>query len=292
MGWTNIRPMSLRLGLVQPIAHHPPDDERNVADAVAAIARLAKQGAHVVMFPETYPGPWRMPARFNPTEAMAAAAKEHRVCVEFGTLEPIDESAGTAYNTLVLALADGTTHAYRRTHPPGPWLYTGGKDWEFQYVAADDDYTVVPTEHGVFGQAMCSEVYVPEVARALALRGAEVLFMPAGTDKRKLWSTWRTLLWARAIENIAIVVSTQNMWDRSERGLALVATPEEIIFESTEPGEFVIDVDLARVRAMRADVDGVASGTVYASKAGLLTQWQRPEMYRKFLPAESASRTR
>lgn len=284
--------MSFTLGLVQPIAHHPPEDERNVADAVAAIARLAKQGANVVMFPETYPGPWRMPARFNPTAAMAAVAKEYGVCVEFGTLEPIDESAGTAYNTLVLALPDGTTRAYRRTHPPGPWLYTGGKDWEFQYVAADDDYTVVTTQHGVFGQAMCSEVYVPEVARALALRGAEVLFMPAGTDKRKLWSTWRTLLWARAIENIAIVVSTQNMWDRSERGLAIVATPEEVIFESTEVGEFIVDIDLERVRAMRADVDGVESGTVYASKAGLLTQWQRPEMYRKFLPAEPASRTR
>jgi predicted amidohydrolase len=284
--------MSFTLALVQPIAHHPPDDERNVGDALAAIARLAKQGAGVIMFPETYPGPWRMPARFNPTAAILAAAKEHGVYVEFGTLEPIDEQAGTAYNTLVLAMPDGTAHTYRRTHPPGPWLYSGGKDWEFQYVAADDDYAVIPTGHGVFGQAMCSEVYVPEVARALALRGAEVLLMPAGTDKRKLWSTWRTLLWARAIENIAVVATTQNLWNRSERGLALVATPEEIIFESTEPGEFIVEIDLERVRAMRADVDGVGSGTVYASKAGLLTQWQRPEMYRKFFPAESASRTR
>ena len=281
--------MSFKLALVQPIAHHPPDDERNVADAVAAIARLAARGADVVIFPETYPGPWRMPARFDPTGAIVEAAKAHGVCVEFGTLEPIDERTGTAHNTLVFALADGTTHVYRRTHPPGPWLYTGGRDWEFQYVAADDDYAVVPTPHGIFAQAMCSEVYVPEVARALALRGAEVIFMPAGTDKRKLWETWRTLLWARAIENIAVVVTTQNLWSHRERGMALVATPEQILFESAEAGEFLIDIDLERVRAMRADVDGVESGTVYASKAGLLTQWQRPEMYQKFLPAETAS---
>ena len=281
--------MSFRLALVQPLAHHPPDDERNVADAVAAIARLAAKGANVIVFPETYPGPWRMPARFNPTAALTAAAKQHGVIVEFGTLEPLDESKGTAHNTLVLALGDGSTHVYRRTHPPGPWLYTGGKDWEFQYVEADDDYAVVPTEYGVFAQAMCSEVYVPEVARAYALRGAEVIFMPAGTDKRRLFDTWRTLLWARAIENIAVVVTTQNMWHERERGLALVATPEEILFESEKPGEFIVEVDLERVRAMRADRDGVDSGTVYASKAGLLSQWQRPEMYRKFLPADAAA---
>lgn len=286
--------MAFKLALVQPIAHHPPDDDKNVADAVAAIARLAARGANVIVFPETYPGPWRMPARFNPTAALAAAAKQHGVIVEFGTLEPLDERAGTAHNTLVLALPDGSTRVYRRTHPPGPWLYTGGPDWEFQYVAADDDYAVVETQYGVFAQAMCSEVYVPEVARAYALRGAEIILMPAGTDKRKLWSTWRTLLWARAIENIALVVTTQNMWHAGERGMALVATPEEILFESTEPGEFIVDVDLERIRAMRADVDGVngESGTVYASKAGLLSQWQRPEMYRKFIPAEPAARGR
>lgn len=280
--------MAFKLALVQPIAHHPPDDERNVGDAVASIERLAARGANVIVFPETYPGPWRMPARFNPTEALAAAARQYGVCVEFGTLEPLDERDGTAHNTLVLALADGSTHVYRRTHPPGPWLYTGGPDWEFQYVAADGDYTIVNLEYGKFAQAMCSEVYVPEVARAYALRGAEVILMPAGTDKRKLWETWRTLLWARAIENIAVVATTQNLWHAGERGMALVATPEEILFESTQPGEFVIDIDLERIRAMRAARDGVESGTIYASKAGLLSQWQRPEMYRKFIPEEAS----
>ena len=279
--------MSFKLALVQPLAHRPPEDERNVADAVAAIGRLAANGADVVVFPETYPGPWRMPATFDPTSAIVGAAKQHGAYVQFGTLEPIDEREGTAHNTLVFARPDGSTHVYRRTHPPGPWLYTGGPDWEFQYVEADDEFAVISTDIGSFGQAMCSEVYVPEVARALALRGAEIILMPAGTDKRKLWSTWRTLLWARAIENIAIVVTTQNLWTPQERGMALVATPEEIIFETTEPGEFIVDVDLGRVRAMRADRDGVDSGTTYASKAGLLSQWQRPEMYRKFYPAES-----
>ena len=93
---------------------------------------------------------------------------------------------------------------------------------------------------------------MPEVTRALALRGAELIFMPAGTDKGKLWASWRNLIWSRAIENLAIVVTTQNLFSHAERGLAMVAAPEEILFESTAAGLFVVDVSLERAREMRA----------------------------------------
>src|SRR5437870_4768469 len=133
--------------------------------------------------------------------------------------------------------------------------------------------------------AMCSEVYMPEVSRALALRGAELIFMPAGKDKGKLWATWRTLIWARAIENLAIVVTTQNLFDHSERGLAMVASPEEILFESTIAGTTVVDVSLERVRYLRATRDVVGSSDHCAVKQGLLgPQWQRPDLYDTFYP--------
>ena len=200
--------------------------------------------------------------------------------VVFGTLEPIDATAATAYNLICMAYPDGRAPArYRRTHPNGPWIYTGGNAWEFQYVPGDE-FPVFDTVHGKVGLAMCSEVYVPEVTRALALRGAELIFMPAGKDKNTLWATWRTLIWARAIENLALVVTTQNLFDHSERGLAMVAAPEEIMFESTAAGMTVVDVDLARVRYLRATRDEVGSSDNCAAKQGLLgPQWQRPELY-------------
>ena len=33
--------MTFRIAIVQPISHRPPEDERNVADAVRAIERAA-----------------------------------------------------------------------------------------------------------------------------------------------------------------------------------------------------------------------------------------------------------
>ena len=281
--------MTFRIAVVQPISHRPGDDERNVADAVRTIERAAGEGAHFVCFPETYPGPWRMPATFDPTAALAEAAAKHGVHAVFGTIEPIDAkatgNAASAYNLIVMAYPDGRAPVrYRRTHPNGPWIYTGGRSWEFQYVAGDD-FPVFDTVHGKVGLAMCSEVYMPEVSRALALRGAELIFMPAGVDKNRLWATWRTLIWARAIENLAIVVTTQNLFDHAQRGLAMVAAPEEILFESTVAGLSIVDVSLDRVRQLRSSRDEVGSSASCAAKQGVLgPQWQRPELYDAFYP--------
>ena len=283
--------MSFKLALVQPMSHRPPDDDQNVADAILAVEQAAEQGAAVVAFPETYPGPWRMPAHFDSHAAMIEVARRCGVYVQYGTLEPLDEAAGTAHNLLMLARPDGRAPGkYRRTHPPGPWIYTGGDYWEFQYVAGDD-FPVFETELGTFGLAMCSEVYMPEVSRALALRGADIIFLPAGVDKRRLWASWRNLIWSRSIENLAVVTTTQNLFDLSQRGLAMVATPEEVIFESTRAGMFLVDIDLERIRDLRAQQDGVGSSAVNGAKAGILTQWQRPELYEKLLPSAQVVRS-
>ena len=54
--------MTFRIAVVQPLSHRPGEDAANVADAVQHVERAARDGAAFVCFPETYPGPWRMPA--------------------------------------------------------------------------------------------------------------------------------------------------------------------------------------------------------------------------------------
>lgn len=273
--------MSIRLAVVQPVTNRPPDDFLNVRDAIDYVEKAAGNGAHIVAFPESYPGPWRMPASFDAIEPMVKIATDCNVYVQFGTLEPINSATGEAHQLSVLAYPDGRSPAiYRRTCPPGPWIYTGGV-WEFQYVAADE-LPVFATEHGTIGMGICSEVYMPEVCRALALQGAEIIFLPAGIAKPELWETWRTLVWARAIENLAVVVTTQNLFSTKELGLAMVATPERILLQSVASGICYAEFDLDEVRRLRSEEDGLASKN--RAKAGVLTQWQRPELWRKVFP--------
>jgi hypothetical protein len=75
------------------------------------------------------------------------------------------------------------------------------------------------------------------------------------------------------------VVTTQNMFSHEERGLAMVASPEEILFESTAVGRTFVDVSLDRVRYLRATRDVPGSSDQFAAKQGVLgPQWQRPEL--------------
>ncbi len=281
---------SFNIAVVQPHSNAPPDDYKNVDAAVRWIGRAAGEGADFVCFPESYPGPWRMPAGYDPSARIAEAAHKHAVHVVFGTMEPIDNVKRTAYNLTCMAYPDGRVPVrYRRTHPNGPWIYssrTGGSGvWEFEWVPGDD-FPVFETIHGKVGLGMCSEVYMPEVSRALALRGAEIIFLPAGlSGGGNLWETWHTLLRARAIENLALVVSTRNIFDpATERGLAIIAGPERTHFESTNVGMTVVEVSLDRVRELRAGWDGNDKTPFCGTKQGLLSQWQRPEMYDGIFP--------
>src|ERR1700722_1542011 len=111
--------MTFRIAVVQPLCPLPGHDENNVAEAVQHVERSAAEGAHFVCFPETYPGPWRMPVHFDPTAAMAEAAARRKVHVVFGTIEPISHKDATAYNLICMAYPDGQVVRYRRTHPKG-----------------------------------------------------------------------------------------------------------------------------------------------------------------------------
>ena len=243
--------MTFRIALVQPICHPPGSDERNVSDAVKAVARAAGEGAQFVCFPETYPGPWRMPASFDPTRAGRGGGKAQNSCC-FGTISPVRPGGSDRAQSHLHGVSRRTR---ARALPPhaSQWsmdLY--GRDRVGIPVGSWQRFPRV--RHGARQGRACDvqRVYMPEVCRALALRGAELIFMPAGKDKRKLWATWRALIWARAIENLALVVTTQNLFNHSERGLAMVAAPEEILFECTIAGTSIIDVSLDRVRYLRA----------------------------------------
>ena len=70
--------MTFRIAVVQPIANPIGEDEKNVADAVSFIARAKAEGADFVCFPETYPGPWRMPATLRSDAAHCRSRRQAR----------------------------------------------------------------------------------------------------------------------------------------------------------------------------------------------------------------------
>lgn len=263
--------------------------ERNLEGAAGYVRAAAQQGAQLVCLPETYPGEWREPVTRTPVTALQRMAAENAVYLVGGFAEPVDGDTSRCYNTLALIAPDGTeVGRYRRTVPShAPWLYRGGAYWDFDWVPADD-LPVFQTDIGTVGLLVCSEIYAPEQARILALKGAELILLPAGLTGPvrdpagyggALYQTWRTLAWARAIENLAYTALCSNVARDGGQGIAMVCSPEDIVLEQNGEGVHVADVDLERVRWLRAEQDRTVPGeSPWRTKPGVLRDWRRKEV--------------
>lgn len=251
----------------------------NVARAVRYIEDAAGQGAHILCLPETYPGPWTPPLDYDALPALQQGARENGMYVAAGLIEPVPGKPDWYYTSHVLIDAQGQiVGTYRRTTPTGPWLYRGSFFWDFNWQEANE-LPVFETAWGKVGLAICSEVYLPEVCRLLALQGAEFIFLPAGVPKGAMWETWRTLIFARAIENLCFTATCQNLFKPADRGLAMICSPEKIILESTGAGVFVADCDLDRLRFLRETEDSWDFPGPKSCKPGIFKQWYRPELH-------------
>jgi 5-aminopentanamidase len=281
--------MKIRLAAVQPRSYGGTEEERNAADALTWMERAADKGADLVVFPEGYPGPTNPANHFDAFTPLADKARALGVHVVAGRIEPAPD--GRYYVTLHLIDDTGATAGvYRRTSPVGPYVYHDLDIWQVDYVESHDPPAVVPTRLGRIGMLVCSEVYVPELSRLLALQDADVIVYPAGGAINELLPTWRTLLWARAIENLVYTAACQNFYAAEEKGVGQIAAPERILAASDEPGIIVSDLDLDRLEYLRKEDERIDFPKPYETIPGV-PRWRRPDLYRALVEEAKAAAT-
>jgi predicted amidohydrolase len=169
----------------------PDDGAAFVAAARAHVGRLALQDAELVLFPTT---PSRFRAAYAHDEVipgMSEIAARSNVCVCFTVWEPDADG----HRAMYLVGPRGVMAKHYQTHkPPGP---------RFESMPMGDDVSpVANTPIGKVGLMLAAEGYVPEVARSLMLRGAEILLW-AGDDPR---GAMLPFVRTRAEENRVFVV--------------------------------------------------------------------------------------
>ena len=105
------------------------------------------------------------------------------------------------------------------------------------------------------GFAICYDVRFPQLFRAEALAGAEVLTVPAAFTRQTGEAHWHVLLRARAIENGAFVIAAAQGGlhedGRETYGHSLIVDPwGRILAEADhdEPGVIVAEIDTALSR--------------------------------------------
>jgi len=105
---------------------------------------------------------------------------------------------------------------------------------------------------------ICYDIRFPELARKLALNGAQLLFVPAEWPHPRLHH-WRTLLTARAIENQMYVIACNRVGQSGETsffGHSMIITPwGEIVAEADESEQIVTaEIDLELVAKVRSTI--------------------------------------
>jgi predicted amidohydrolase len=235
------------------------DKPRNVARAVELLGEAAGRGADLVVLPEffnveyfaqhrdykylDYAEPLSGPSI---TEVAAAAARHH-IWTVATILER--EKAGFFYDTAVLIDREGRVHGtYRKTHPAAVYSL------EKIYFRFGSHFPVFDVEGWPVGILICYDTFFPEVARTLALRGAELLVAPFAAPKHSMWRQLHTI---RAFENGCFLVVCNKVGQEDEwrfSGESLVATPsaELPLVASDECDEVgVVELDRSLVDTWR-----------------------------------------
>ncbi|HEY8172366.1 MAG TPA: carbon-nitrogen hydrolase family protein, partial [Dehalococcoidia bacterium] len=195
-----------RIAVVQ--ASLPADGTQFVQFARAHVERLVLQDADVALFPAT---PSRLRAAYDHdavVRGMSRVAVDTGVAVAFTVSEG---AGGTGRRVMYLIGPRGIMLQHYQTHkPPGP---------RFESMPLGDEPCPVAHTHvGRVGLIIAAEGFVPEVARSLMLRGAELLLWSADTPGSALRVFART----RAEENRVYVACAAAA---SADGGALIVDP-------------------------------------------------------------------
>lgn len=274
--------MTIRIAAVQPRTFGMEDEAKNLDAALGYIDQAADAGARFVCLPEMYPGPVHPSVDFD-TSALYEKAAERQVYVIRGKREPV----GDRHNVCAELIGPDGNRAgfYRRTTPEAPYIYRDLDDWSIDYTPADE-LPVFDTDYGKIGILICSEVYVPELARVLVLQGAKIIFYPSGGQINELMGSWRVMLQARAIENLIYTVACQNMYG-VEEGVGMICGPEGVLAQDVGEAVIIADLDMDRLQWLRDEEEKLEMPKKYSVVPGTL-RWRRPELYGSLVAPPSA----
>jgi len=215
---------------------------------------------------ETIPG--------DVTDRIGKKAKE-RGCYIAGNLYERDSDwPGRLFNTSFIVSPEGNVVLkYRKNNGPNNLntTYTGPGDVYSEYTeryGEDSMFPVVETEIGRMACLTCTDVVFPEMARCLALKGAEILIHPTAEPYAPEGESWDILRRARAYENLCYFLSVNagafvgsNRPTSGYRGMTqLIDYMGRVQAVTESPGEAVItgmvDVDNLRWERTRMTDSG------------------------------------
>lgn len=200
------------------------DKEGNVDRAEAMVHRAADAGAQIILLQELFETPYFCIDVQEKHFDLASTVEENTTIKRFQALArerelviPVSffERAGLVfYNAVVVIDADGSIAGhYRKSHIPDFPAY----EEKYYFSPGDTGFMAIATRYARIGIAICWDQWYPEAARAMVLKGAEVLFYPTAIGSEiyqpELDSKdhWQMVMRGHSAANVVPVVASNRI---------------------------------------------------------------------------------
>ncbi len=252
------------------------DMASNIAKTEAFVREAARRGAQIVLPSELFQGiyfctrqdpKWfetAFPAHEHPcVQHLAKIARELEVVIPISFFE---KDGPRYYNSVAIADADGKIlGVYRKSHiPDGP-----GYQEKYYFRPGDTGFMAWKTRYATIGVGICWDQWFPESARAMMLKGAELLFYPTAIGSEpydtslETHEQWRRAMQGHAVSNAVPVIASNRIGlennDGAEQrfyGHSFIADHRGDLVEKfgpSEEGVLLHSFDLGMIESYRAD---------------------------------------
>lgn len=213
----------LKIGLVQTKVSK--NQNANLKKTAAKIEEAAKKGAKIICLQELYKtiyfpqykkvnkDEYTEEIKGPSSEAFCKIAKKYRAVI----IVPIYEKHnGKYYNSAIVINEKGKPlPTYRKIHIPHDPLFYEKKYFE----EGNTGYKIYKTKYAKFAILICYDQWFPEAARAVALKGAEIIFYPTAigyirghkTQDGNWHEAWETIQRSHAIANCVNVAAVNRV---------------------------------------------------------------------------------
>lgn len=247
--------------------------QENIDKAETMVREAASNGANLILLPELFERPYfcqekrydyydyALPLTENP-----AIRRFQAVAGELGVVIPVsfyERDVQRLFNSIAMIDADGSIlGVYRKTHIPDDHFYQE----KFYFTPGDTGFKVFETRFGTVGVGICWDQWFPETARAMAVKGAELLFYPTAIGSEPILECdsmphWRRAMQGHAAANLMPVIAanrigTEEVVPCEENGgqrSALTFYGSSFITDQT--GELVAEADREKEQVILATFD-------------------------------------
>ncbi|MDH3336689.1 MAG: carbon-nitrogen hydrolase family protein [Gammaproteobacteria bacterium] len=198
---------------------------------------------------------------------LADAARRHGLWIVAGSMPLRSPESERVYGGCPVYDAAGRQQAlYRKIHLFDVRLPDREESYQESWsMYPGNDAVTVDTPIGTVGLTICYDVRFPELYRRLVDDGATVFTVPAAFTKVTGAAHWKTLLSARAIENLAYVIAPgqygEHPDNRSTFGHSMIIDPWGAVLAEQAEGNCHVaaDIDPDKPARLRSEFPALAN---------------------------------